>query len=205
MATSEPGDLIYQQRRRRGWSKTQLCEEIQSWEYRHGNEETLGLNPNYVREWERGERSVSDHYAPKLAAVLELPIEVFVDRRSRRGRVAVSQEAKAARPASPVAGGSDRAAPALLASTTSTRDRLAQQWSDLALLGPLGQRLLDKILEPQRSLMVDRRTMRHPGSYSGAMPRLPLSPSTSSRRRSTCWSLWLCAIRPSTTRHRRRS
>jgi transcriptional regulator with XRE-family HTH domain len=104
MATSEPGDLIYQQRRRRGWSKTQLCEEIQSWEYRHGNEETLGLNPNYVREWERGERSVSDHYAPKLAAVLELPIEIFVDRRSRRGRVPVSREAEDAGTASSVAG-----------------------------------------------------------------------------------------------------
>jgi transcriptional regulator with XRE-family HTH domain len=159
MATSDPGDLIYQQRRRRGWSKARLCEEIQSWEYRHGNEETLGLNPNYVREWERGERSVSDYYAPKLAAVLELPIEVFVDRRSRRGRVPVAREAQDAGPASPVAGGSDRAAPALLDSTTSTRDRLVQQWRDLALLGPLGQRLLDKILEPQRSLMVDRRTM----------------------------------------------
>ena len=73
MATSDAGDLIYQQRRRRGWSKARLCEEIQSWEYRHGNEETLGLNPNYVREWERGERSVSDHYAPKLAAVLGTP------------------------------------------------------------------------------------------------------------------------------------
>jgi hypothetical protein len=90
---------------------------------------------------------------------LELPIEVFVDRRSRRGRDLVLREDRVPKPASPVAGGSDSAAPALLASTTSTRDRLAQQWSDLALLGPLGQRLLDKILEPQRSLMVDRRTM----------------------------------------------
>jgi hypothetical protein len=139
MATSDPGDLIYQQRRQRGWPKARLCEEIQSWEYRHGNEETLGLNPNYIREWERGERSVSDHYAPKLAAILELPIGVFVDRRSRRGRVPVSREAKDAGPASPVAGGSDSAARALLASTTSTRDRLVQQWRDLALLGPLGQ------------------------------------------------------------------
>jgi transcriptional regulator with XRE-family HTH domain len=159
MATSDAGDLIYQQRRRRGWSKARLCEEIQSWEYRHGNEETLGLNPNYVREWERGERSVSDHYAPKLAAVLELPIEVFVDRRSRRGRVMVLREDRVPRPAPPTPGGSDSAAPALPASTTSPRDRLVQQWSDLPLLGPLGQRLLDKILEPQRSLMVDRRTM----------------------------------------------
>ena len=156
MATSDAGDLIYQQRRRRGWSKARLCEEIQSWEYRHGNEETLGLNPNYVREWERGERSVSDHYAPKLAAVLELPIEVFVDRRSRRGRVMVLREDRVPRPAPPTPGGSDSAVPALPASTTSPRDRLVQQWSDLALLGPLGQRLLDKILEPQRTLMVDR-------------------------------------------------
>jgi transcriptional regulator with XRE-family HTH domain/tetratricopeptide (TPR) repeat protein len=159
MVTSDAGDLIYQQRRQRGWSKARLCEEIQSWEYRHGNEETLGLNPYYVREWERGERSVSDHYAPKLAAVLELPIEVFVDRRSRRGRVLVLREDRVPRPAPPTPGGSDSAVPALPASTTSPRDRLVQHWSDLALLGPLGQRLLDKILEPQRTLMVDRRTM----------------------------------------------
>jgi transcriptional regulator with XRE-family HTH domain len=159
MAASDPGDLIYRQRRQRGWSKAQLCEEIQSWEYRHGNEETLGLNPNYVREWERGERSVSDHYAPKLAAVLGIPIEVFVDRRSRRGRVAVSPEDAAPRPTSSAPAARDRVAPALPSSVASTRGRLLQQWSDLALLGPLGQRLLDKILEPQRSLMVDRRTM----------------------------------------------
>ena len=132
MAASDPGDLIYRQRRQRGWSKAQLCEEIQSWEYRHGNEETLGLNPNYVREWERGERSVSDHYAPKLAAVLGILIEIFVDRRSRRGRVAVSREDEAPRPASSAPAGSDGVAPALSSSATSTRGRLLQQWSDLA-------------------------------------------------------------------------
>jgi transcriptional regulator with XRE-family HTH domain len=174
MATSDPGDLIYRQRRQRGWSKAQLCEEIQSWEYRHGNEETLGLNPNYVREWERGERSVSDHYAPKLAAVLGIPIEVFVDRRSRRGRVAVSPEDAAPRPASLAPAAHDRVAPALPSSAASTRGRLLQQWSDLALLGPLGQRLLDKILEPQRSLMVDRRTMLRLLGASSAAASLEL-------------------------------
>jgi transcriptional regulator with XRE-family HTH domain len=166
MATSDPGDLIYQQRRQRGWSKARLCEEIQSWEYRHGNEETLGLNPNYVREWERGERSVSDHYAPKLAAVLGISIELFVDRRSRRGRAAVPRADEAPRPAA--------SAPKLLGSAASMRDRLLQQWGDLALLGPLGQRLLDKILEPQRSLMVDRRTMLRLLGASSAAASLEL-------------------------------
>jgi hypothetical protein len=38
MATSDPGDLIYEQRRRRGWSKARLCEEIQSWDLRSADE-----------------------------------------------------------------------------------------------------------------------------------------------------------------------
>jgi transcriptional regulator with XRE-family HTH domain len=158
MATPDPGELIHQQRRRRGWSKARLCEEIQSWEYRHGNEDTLGLNPNYVREWERGERSVSDYYAPKLAAVLEIPIEVFVDRRTRRGRVVVRED-QALRSETAARTEIETTGSVLLAAAASTRDRLLRQWGDLTLLGPLGQRLLDKILEPQRSLIVDRRTM----------------------------------------------
>ena len=39
------------------------------------------------------------------------------------------------------------------------RERLLQQWADLAMLGPMGQRLLAKILEPRRALIMDRRTM----------------------------------------------
>jgi transcriptional regulator with XRE-family HTH domain len=159
MATSDPGELIHQQRRRRGWSKARLCDEIQSWEYRHGNEDVLGLNPNYVRAWESGERSVSDYYAPKLAAVLDLPIEVFVDRRTRRARATVLRTAKVPGPTLPHAEGIDTTAAESLAATAATRDRLLQQWGDLALLGPLGQTLLGKILEPQRSLIVDRRAM----------------------------------------------
>jgi hypothetical protein len=48
--TPGSGELIYQERRRRGWSKPRLCDEIQAWEYQHGNGDVLGLNPNYVRE-----------------------------------------------------------------------------------------------------------------------------------------------------------
>src|SRR5918995_1236781 len=80
--TPGSGELIYQERRRRGWSKPRLCDEIQAWEYQHGNGDVLGLNPNYVREWESGERSVSDFYAPKLSAVLGIPLGTFVDRRT---------------------------------------------------------------------------------------------------------------------------
>ena len=90
--TPGPGELIYQERRRRGWSKPRLCDEIQAWEYQHGNGDVLGLNPNYVREWESGERSVSDFYAPKLSAVLGIPLGTFVDRRTRRGRAAGPSE-----------------------------------------------------------------------------------------------------------------
>ena len=41
----------------------------------------------------------------------------------------------------------------------SIGDRLLKQWGDLVLLGPLGKRLLAKILEPHRRLIVDRRTV----------------------------------------------
>ena len=158
MATSDPGELIYQERRRRGWSKARLCDEIQSWEYRHGNGDVLGLNPNYVREWETNKRSVSDFYAPKLAAVLGIPIEAFVDRRTRRGRSTLPSPGDRTLPTSPATGGVNQTAVAPLAVALETRDRLLQQWGDLALIGPLGQRLLAKILEPQRSLIVHRRT-----------------------------------------------
>src|SRR4030095_15663746 len=132
--TPGSGELIYQERLRRGWSKPRLCDEIQAWEYQHGNGDGLGLNPNYVREWESGERSVSDYYAPKLAAVLGIPLGTFVDRRTRRGRAAG-------------------------ASGGGMGERLLQQWPDLAMLVPLGQQLLAKILEPRRALIMDRRTM----------------------------------------------
>ena len=151
--TPGPGELIYQERRRRGWSKPRLCDEIQAWEYQHGNGDVLGLNPNYVREWESGERSVSDYYAPKLSAVLGIPLGTFVDRRTRRGRAAGPSE-----------GRPGESAPAMAAHVASLaslgmRERLLQQWADLAMLGPMGQRLLAKILEPRRTLIMDRRTM----------------------------------------------
>jgi transcriptional regulator with XRE-family HTH domain len=151
--TPGPGELIYQERRRRGWSKPRLCDEIQAWEYQHGNGDVLGLNPNYVREWESGERSVSDYYAPKLSAVLGIPLGTFVDRRTRRGRAAGPSE-----------GRQGESAPAMAAHVASLaslgmRERLLQQWADLAMLGPMGQRLLAKILEPRRTLIMDRRTV----------------------------------------------
>ncbi len=156
MRTPSAGEWIEQARRRRGWSKIRLCDEIQRWEYQDGNGDHLGLNPNYVREWETGKRSVSDYYAPKLSAVLGISIEVFVDRRSRRGRAAAVEsqgpETDALEPADAVIAGP-------LAAVLGTRDRLLQHWGDLAVLGPVGQQLLAKILEPQRSLIVDRRTM----------------------------------------------
>src|SRR6266536_3525177 len=82
MRTPSVGEWIEQERRRRAWSKIRLCDEIQRWEYESGNGDHLGLNPNYVLQWETGKRSVSDYYAPKLSAVLGIPIEVFVDRRT---------------------------------------------------------------------------------------------------------------------------
>src|SRR4029450_13768422 len=120
--TPGSGELIYQERRRRGWSKPRLCDEIQAWEYQHGNGDVLGLNPNYVREWESGERSVSDFYAPKLSAVLGIPLGTFVDRRTRRGRAA-----------GPSDGGQGEPAPAMAAHVASLaslgmRERLLQQW-----------------------------------------------------------------------------
>ena len=159
MATPNLGESIHKERRRRGWSKIRLCDEIQGWEYRHGNGDILGLNPNYIREWETGKRSVSDYYAQKLAAVLGIPIEVFVDRRTRRGRAAAGTADEARGPAASIPAGSNAAVVGLSAITLGTRDRLLQQWGDLVLLGNVGQRLLAKILEPRRSLIVDRRTM----------------------------------------------
>jgi hypothetical protein len=81
-----------------------------------------------------------------------------VDRRSRKGRVSAavvrSQESQAVLP-----DGVEAVTVGSLAVTLGTRDRLLKQWGDLALLGQVGQRLLAKILEPPRSLIVDRRAM----------------------------------------------
>jgi transcriptional regulator with XRE-family HTH domain len=159
MTTPSAGERIEQERRRRGWPKARLCDEIQRWEYQQGNGDHLGLNPNYVREWETGQRSVSDYYAPKLSAVLGIPIEVFVDRRSRRGRAAPTPARRSEELAQPALGGAREITAESVAVSLGVRDRLLQQWADLALLGQLGQRLLAKILEPQRSLIVDRRTL----------------------------------------------
>ena len=144
-----PGELIYQERRRRGWSKPRLCDEIQAWEYQHGNGDVLGLNPNYIREWESGERSVSDYYAPKLSAVLGIPLGTFVDRRTRRGRAAGPSEGRQGEPAPAMAVDVARATAEASLASLGMRERLLQQWADLAMLGPMGQRLLAKILEPR--------------------------------------------------------
>jgi transcriptional regulator with XRE-family HTH domain len=150
MRTRSIGKWIEQERRLRGWSKIRLCDEIQRWEYKDGNGDHLGLNPNYVRQWETGERSVSDYYAPKLSAVLGIPIDAFVDRRTRHGRATASVE--------PLVAESTRAE-ARLAVLVRKRDRLLRQWGDLVVLGEVGQQLLARILDPRRSLIMDRRTM----------------------------------------------
>ncbi len=152
---TSPGEWIERERRRRGWTKIRLCDEIQRWEYQHGNGDHLGLNPNYVLQWETGNRSVSDYYAPKLSAVLGIPVEAFVDRRTRQGRAAGARSKEEGAP-SP---GVEAITVESSAVSLGTRDRLLMQWGDLALLGHVGQRLLAKILEPQRSLIVDRRAM----------------------------------------------
>jgi hypothetical protein len=79
-----------------------------------------------------------------------------------------------------------------LAVAPAIRDRLLAQWGDLVLLGQLGQRLLAKILEPQRALIVDRRAMLRllgatsaaaslelvGGNPAAASPPLSLEPTT---------------------------
>ena len=216
--TPGPGDLICQKRRRRGWSKPRLCDEIQAWEYQHGNGDVLGLNPNYVREWESGERSVSDYYAPKLSAVLGIPLGTFVDRRTRRGRAAAPSEGRQREPVPAMAVDVARATAEASLDSLGMRGRLLQQWADLAMLGPLGQRLLAKILEPRRTLIMDRRTMvKLLGTGSAAAfwsccETLAASPrrkrnhrSCSSRRARTSSTRWRCAISTCTTRPRQPS
>lgn len=163
---TSPGEWIERERRRRGWTKIRLCDEIQRWEYQHGNGDHLGLNPNYVLQWEAGKRSVSDFYAPKLSAVLGIPVEAFVDRRTRQGRAAAGARSREENAPLP---GVEAITVESLAGSVGTRDRLLMQWGDLALLGHVGQRLLAKILEPQRGLIVDRRAvLRLLGATSAA-------------------------------------
>jgi hypothetical protein len=98
------------------------------------------------------------------------------------------------------------------------RERLLQQWADLAMLGPMGQRLLAKILEPRRTLIMDRRTMvKLLGTGSAAAfwsccetlaapPRRKRNHrSCSSRRARTSSIRWRCAISTCTTRPRQPS
>ncbi len=152
MPTPTPGELIQQARTRRGWSKQRLCDEIQAWEYTQGGGSHLGLDSNYVRKWERNERGVSDVYAHRIEAVLGVPRAQLVDGRSRHGRA--SNRASATGAIRTV----ESAAGAPLG-VLATRDRLLRQWADLALLGPLGERLLAMILDPRRTLFMDRRTL----------------------------------------------
>lgn len=174
--TSGPGELIYQERRRRAWTKARLCDEIQAWEYQHGGGDVLGLNPNYVREWEHGERTVSDYYAPKLSAVLGIPLGTFVDRRTRRGRTARPHQEGSREPAQASAADAGGAAVDSTLVSLGTRERLLRQWADLAMLGSLGQRLLAKILEPRRSLIVNRRTVLKLLGTTSAVALLELPP-----------------------------
>jgi transcriptional regulator with XRE-family HTH domain len=153
MPTTTPGELIQQARIRRGWSKQRLVDEIQAWEYTQGGGSHLGLDSNYVRKWERNERGVSDVYAHRIAAVLGIPRAQLVDGRSQRGR------AKAGASASSSAVRTIESTASADLGVLATRDRLLRQWADLALLGPLGERLLAMILDPRRTLFMDRRTL----------------------------------------------
>ncbi len=125
MPTPTPGELIQQARTRRGWSKQRLCDEIQAWEYTQGGGSHLGLDSNYVRNWERNERGVSDVYAHRIEAVLGVPRAQLVDGRSRHGRA--SNRASATGAIRTV----ESAAGAPLG-VLATRDRLLSQWADLA-------------------------------------------------------------------------
>src|SRR5215216_5902910 len=160
-----------------------------------------------------GERSVSDFYAPKLSAVLGIPLGTFVDRRTRRGRAAGPSEGGQGGPASAMAAQVAGATAEASLVPLGVRERLLQQWADLAMLGPLGQRLLAKILEPRRTLIMDRRAIiKLLGTASTAAllsccetlvsspRRKPNHRSCSTRRARTSSTRWRCAISTCTTR-----
>jgi len=84
MVPLDPHDELRQARLRRGWLRPELVEKLQQWEDEHGSGLPLPVDRNYVYRWETGKRGVSEFYAIRLEAVLGIPRERLIDRRSRR-------------------------------------------------------------------------------------------------------------------------
>ena len=84
--TLAPGiEQLRQELTRRRWSAQDLADQIQRWAY-HNDEGTLGITRSYVSQWLNGRRGVSAPYAHRLEAVVGIPADQFVDRRSARAR-----------------------------------------------------------------------------------------------------------------------
>jgi transcriptional regulator with XRE-family HTH domain len=81
-----PNDELRNERLRRGWSRPDLAEALQRWEIEHGEGRELPVDRNFIYRWETGKRGVSEFYAARLEALLGIPRDHFVDRRSRYGR-----------------------------------------------------------------------------------------------------------------------
>jgi transcriptional regulator with XRE-family HTH domain len=84
MTPPGPHDELRQARLRRGWSRPELAARLQQWEAEHGSGRELAVDRNALYRWETGKRGVSEFYAIRLEAVLGIPRERLVDRRSRR-------------------------------------------------------------------------------------------------------------------------
>jgi len=84
MVPLDPHDELRQARLRRGWLRPELVEKLQQWEDKHGSGKPLPVDRNYIYRWETGRRGVSEFYAIRLEAVLGIPRERLIDRRSRR-------------------------------------------------------------------------------------------------------------------------
>jgi transcriptional regulator with XRE-family HTH domain len=92
VGTIDPHDELRSARLRRGWSRPDLAEALQRWEYEHGNGRELPVDRNFIYRWETGKRGVSEFYAMRLEALLGIPRDHFIDRRSRRGRAGGSHK-----------------------------------------------------------------------------------------------------------------
>ncbi len=99
MVPLDPHDELRQARLRRGWLRPELVDKLQQWEDEHGSGKPLPVDRNYVYRWETGKRGVSEFYAIRLEAVLGIPRERLIDRRSRRRNETVRKTPSAVPPA----------------------------------------------------------------------------------------------------------
>ncbi len=106
MVPLDSHDELRQARLRRGWLRPELVDRLQRWEDEHGTGKPLPVDRNYVYRWETGRRGVSEFYAIRLEAVLGIPRERLIDRRSRRRNEIVSKTPSAVFPAT-VSGAGD--------------------------------------------------------------------------------------------------